>query len=260
MDIPSDPGNTGEELLRRLEELRPEVSLPGYWRMVAKNCGQWAHEISVGPYWTEAKTRLDQWRTEYRSDADADLLPAPGLPDFVSKAEKSIRDKVFRDCKDRPALLEEIFPVEGPAVPRLNDLVRTRVACRYIDGVEFLASKLASLGQEMGLAAERHRRGSIEGYFAQHITLRQPVIYRLAGAEELTDVKCEIQVASEMATHMWDASHPLYESIRSVNADPEDWQWKPDSPRFISHQLGHMIHLADGLLVQLRRSIDRGKV
>lgn len=246
---------TDEEWLRRLAELRPEVRLPGFWTNVAENCARWAAEVSVGPFWAQAKVRLDRWRMEYRAASQADLLTQPDLPSFLPKPEKSIYDKLFRRCKDVRDYIDKAIPREGPPVPRLGDLVRTRIVCRYIDGVEFLATKLMELADEMGLSPSRRREGRLEGYFAQHVTVSQDVIFRLAGYGELAKIICEIQIASEMATRMWDAAHSLYEIVRGTGDDPEDWQWKPDDPRFISNQLGHMIHLADGLLVQLRRSI-----
>jgi len=246
--------------LRELAALRPEVRLPGYWKNLAENAARWAAELTVGPFWTEAKNRLDQWRTEYRALTEADLLLQPGLPDFVSKPETSIRDKLFRRCKDDPEYVQKALAGEGPPIPRLGDLVRTRISCRYIDGVEFLANKLFALAKEMGFHSERWREGRIEGYFAQHVIVQQDVIFRLGGQGELGKIRCEIQIASELATRMWDAAHPLYESVRGSAVAPENWQWKPDDPQFISSQLGHMIHLADGLLVQLRRAGKKGRL
>jgi len=250
---------TEADWLRQLAAVRSEVRLPGFWTNLAENCARWAEELSVGPFWTEAKRRIDQWRMEYRAANDADLLSQPGLPSFTSKAEGSIRDKLFRRCKQEADYLAKAVEKEGPPIPRLGDLVRTRIACRYIDGVEFLANKIVGLADEMKLSPERRREGRIEGYFAQHITVQQEVIFRIVGHGQLAKVVCEIQIASEMATRMWDAAHPLYESARREAADPEDWQWKPNDPRFISNQLGHMIRLADGLLVQLRQSMKNRK-
>lgn len=251
------PKLSEEECLRELANIRSEVLLPGFWKNLAENSEQWAEEVSVGPFWAEAEHRLDQWRTEYRSTNDGDLLSRPGLPKFESKSENSIRDKVFRRCREKADYIKTAIQREGPPIPRIGDLVRTRIACRYIDGVEFLANKILALAEEMSLSSRRRREGRIEGYFAQHITVQQQVIFRLAGHTELATIICEIQLASEMATRMWEAAHPLYEDARRDHAEPEDWQWKPTNPQFISSQLGHMIHLADGLLVQLRQSNKR---
>ena len=245
--------NTTDERKGERGEVRPEVALPGFWAMLAQNGDRWAAELSVGPFWAAAGSSLDQWRAEYRSETGADLLPNVGLPAFTAKSESSILSKIARRFPEHDNYAKNAFPLDGPPIPRIGDLVRTRIACRYIDGVEFLTSKLFGLAKELNLSPERSREGRIDGYFAQHITVHQEVIFRLAGQTQLGNVACEIQVASEMATRMWDAAHPLYEQIRERCNAPEEWQWKPDDPRFISNQLGHMIHLADGLLVQLHR-------
>jgi hypothetical protein len=248
-----------ERCMKDLGAVRQEVLLPGFWALTAENCLRWAEEISVGPFWSEAIRKVDQWRTEYRGNTGSDLLAAPGLPKFVAKAEQSIKGKVLRRCKEKSDFLARAFPKSGPPIPHLGDLVRTRIPCRYIDGVEFLTNKIVGLAEEMDIDPKRRREGRIEGYFAQHVVIAQPAIFRLAGQSELATIRCEIQVASDLATRMWEASHAIYESGRGEASDPEDWQWKPTDSRFISHQLGHMIHLADGLLVQLRESTREKK-
>lgn len=244
------------EWLRRLGEIHSEVLLPGYWSTLASNCESWANEISAAPFWGEVSKRLDSWRGEYSANTGTNLLARPGLPSFIAKSESSICNKLFRKCKQDPNYFAKAIRNENPKIPRLGDMVRTRIACRYIDGVEFLASKLVGLGTDFGHAPLRTREGRIEGYFAQHVTIEQEVIYRFGGAKSLTKIRCEIQIATELSTRMWEAAHPLYDLIRGEESDPEDWQWKPDDARFLCNQLGHMIHLADGLLVQLRKNIN----
>ena len=238
--------------LAKLGEVREEFLIPDYPKILAENTDTWANEISAGPFWTRTKRSLTQWRTEYKSLIGADLLPRPDLPDFQGKTEGGIRDKLTRLCRTHQDNLSQVVAEKGPPIPRLNDLVRTRMACRYIDGVEFLAKKLTEIAAQTNCSVELSREGRIEGYFAQHITLGQSVIFRLAGHEQMATINCEIQLASELATRVWDASHPLYEDARTRSTSPEEWQWKPTDPHFIANQLGHMIHLADGLLVQLR--------
>jgi ppGpp synthetase/RelA/SpoT-type nucleotidyltranferase len=259
MPSPSKKANPKAEWLQQLAEIRPEVRVPGFWRGIAENSATWAAEVSAGPFWKEAERRLEQWRTSYRLETDAALLARAGLRQFDSKSAESIEDKLFRRCTTDKEYLQKAIEKSGPPIPQIEDLVRTRIPCRYIDGVDFLATKLFDLAAEMHLAPERRRKGSIEGYFAQHILLQQEVIYRSGGQGTIAKIVCEIQIASDMATHMWEASHPLYEDVRGDRADPEDWQWKPTDPRFLSNQLGHMIHLADGLLVQLRQVTRRQK-
>ena len=238
--------------IAKLAEIRKEFSIPNYLGVLAENAETWAQEISVGPFWKKANASLTKWRTEYRALMDGDLLPQPSLPKFESKSKDSILDKLVRKCKSTPDDLSTLISKEGPPIPKLNDFVRTRVACRYIDGVEFLAKKFMEVGAETSCAMHLTREGRIEGYFAQHITVEQNVIFRLAGHQQMATILCEIQLASELATRVWQASHPLYADARIRRDAPEEWQWRPNEPRFIANQLGHMIHLVDGLLVQLR--------
>lgn len=254
---PADTKLMEQEWLDQLCQSRPEVALPGYWQTVADNCTRWAEEVSVSPFWAEAKIQLDQWRSEYKQETGADLLSQVGLPSFCGKSAESIKRKLIRHCRSEADYVQKALPKGGPPIPRLGDLVRTRVVCRYIDGVEFLTSKFEHLAYNMQLKPTRRREGRLEGYFAQHLIVDAEVIFRFGGSSELARIVCEVQVASELATRMWEASHPLYEFSREEEKPPEDWQWNANDPRFIANQLGHMIHLADGLLVQLRRATKR---
>ena len=79
-----------------------------------------------------------------------------------------------------------------------------------------------------------------------------PVYFRFGGQPISCDVTCEVQIATALATHVWENSHGLYENTRVNLEKSEDWQWNPRDPRFLSRQLGHMIHLADGMFCNLR--------
>ena len=215
----------------------------------------------MGPYWSEASKQLSSWITEYRSKTSGSLLARPGLPKFEGKSGDRIYSKLYElrlkseNCKD------DLFSKEGPPIPKLNDLVRTRISCQYVDGVEFLGSKLYSLAEHMGIEHERTREGRLEGYFAQHVNFVEDVFYRFGGGREPGSIICEIQLSTELSTRVWETTHHIYEVSRGTGEMPEDWQWNPKDSRFLSRQLGHMIHLADGLLVQLRESttLRKGK-
>jgi hypothetical protein len=240
-----------ENIQNSLSKLRAEYSTPGFWQNIDVNSRQWAADISVGFFWAEVNRRLPDWHAEYKTLTGSDLISGLELGGFVHKSTKSILNKLSRyELKNE---LIKYIPTEGPPIPQIGDLVRTRIKCQYIDGVEFLSSKIEILGIELTVSPSRERQGKIEGYFAQHINILHDVTYREAGFGRLAKISCEIQIASSLASQMWETSHPLCERVRSeTQSSPENWQWTPNDPRFIANQLGHMLHLADGLLVQLR--------
>ena len=242
-----------------MAERFPETGLPGYWETLAENCDQWANEVTVSRFWKEAETCLPKWRTGFRAKFKGDLLTGLSLPKFVGKEAKRIEEKISARCGSDPAEIEALFPKGCDAIPRLNDLVRTRVSCRFVESVEYFADRLVELATEQGLDPARSREGRIQGYFAQHVTFRYPLTYRIGGTHRSVEVMVEIQVATEMSTRVWEATHAIYEDARRGKDDPAEWQWNPRDPRFVSRQLGHTIHLADGLLSQLRDHVGAGR-
>lgn len=250
---------TESEWLKELGEVRHELSIPGYWQSLEENCAQWAKEVFVGPFWNEASQQLVNWIGEYRSETGGALLGQLGLPKFQGKSAERICSKLYQQRFKEKNFKVEAFPKEGPPIPKLNDLVRTHISCQYIDGVEFLANKLEQLAQQMDLEPQRSREGRLEGYFAQHVNFVQNVFYRFGGGTEPCSVICEIQLSTQLATRIWETTHPIYEGTREIDEKAEEWQWNPKDTRFVSRQLGHMIHLADGLLVQLRESVIQKK-
>jgi hypothetical protein len=97
----------------------------------------------------QSETQVDWGRTEYRATTNGDLCRNPTSKLHVEVRKKN-RDKLFRHGNSALTTFRKP-PRDGPPIPRLGDLVRTHVACRYIDGVEFLANKIFDLAEEMKL-------------------------------------------------------------------------------------------------------------
>ena len=249
----SSPATARSHFWEKWVILRPELTTPGYWNNLPENCAQWAREVNICPFWLEFARQRSAWSNEFHHATGGSLLTRDQLPQFYGKGHKRIQAKVEQLTTGKRAKDPTRFwPTEGPPVPRLNDLVRTRVECQFLDGVEFIGSKLELLAEKMGLKVARAREGRLEGYFAQHLYFDHKVFYRIGGGTEQVTIKCEVQVATQLATRIWYESHDVYEEWRGRKEAQEDWQWNPKDSRFIARQLGHMIHLADGLLVQLR--------
>ena len=249
----SSKSSVESDFWNRCGDLRPELTVPGIWTCLEENCCQWASEVDVSPFWKAVIDRQPAWSNEFTQQTAGGLLMSAELPKFLGKGEERIRSKSFDCARDRDSHTpRKIWPVGGPPVPMLNDLVRTRVVCQFVDGVEFLSEKLDLLATELGIPHSRFREGRLEGYFAQHFYFDQNVFFRFNRTVNPTTIKCEVQVATGLATTIQAQVHTVYSKWRGQREKRDDWQWNPKDPRYIARQLGHMMHLADGLLVQLR--------
>lgn len=254
-----DVALSDQRFWKAAKKLRPEIGLAGYWDALQKNCDQWATDLSVAPFWKAVKERQPSWANDFQRRTSGALLAGPLVPDFVAKNMARAKEKLVQDWirAERPNDVAPFWPTDGPPVPFINDLVRTRVECQFLDGVEFFGARLEELAGELGVTCARKRQGRLVGYFAQHFCFTDNVIFRFGGGQQLASIQSEVQIATALATRIWEESHRTYEEWRVQSEEPEDWQWKPNDPRFTARQLGHMIHLADGLLVQLRDSAKR---
>lgn len=235
-------------------DLPPECSVPGYWDTLAENTEDWAPVISVSALWRSASAELDSWKKEYHRTTSGILIKGTSLPNFIGKSAHRIEEKTMEKLKGAKGSefnVKEIFDQSVP-VPNIEDLVRVRLETHFLDGVPFLAQKILSLAKSYDAEASIEAKGKLSGYFAQHLTFRLPVHFRFNGITTSCVVTCEVQVATKFATLVWENSHGLYEVSRIKEERSEDWQWSPNDPRFLSRQLGHMIHLADGLFCNLR--------
>lgn len=171
-----------EDWLKGLCAKRSELLIPGYWGNIEENCEQWAEEVSVNPYWLKASSSLKEWIKEYRKKTEGALLTKIGFPKFNGKKEHRIKSKLYNRHQQDSTFIPLELSKDKPPIPKLNDLVRTRISCQYFDGVEFLSDKLFALAKSMDLEPEKSLQGSIEGYFAQHVCFKTNVFYRLGGA------------------------------------------------------------------------------
>lgn len=243
-----------------LQCLPPVCLIPGYWDTLAQNSENWAQEVSVSPFWRGVKEHLVNWRKDYRRTYSGELYTNLELPGYVGKSAERTKEKTLKKIKENggDAKAGRLVFDQRVAVPRIEDLVRVRLNAQFLDGVPYLARKVYELAQSHADDVEIEAKGSLKGYFAQHVRFRLPVHFRFDGLAQSCKVTCEIQIATSLATHVWENSHALYESTRMTLEKSEDWQWNPKDPRFVSRQLGHMIHLADGLFCNLRDQLKSG--
>lgn len=230
-----------------------------------------ARSFVGGEYWQSVLSRLRELDADHRHRREPLLAHPPvcGNPQHVAPGEvqdkwdctghvtwkdfDSVRDKLFRKNRRDGHLdgtaREHATPV-GPWCifdGRVSDLVRTTIVVRRFDGIQVVAKMFSDVATDFdGVRLEAQWRATPAGYHAHHIDVVVPV--RTPHSDSL---KVEIQLCSQLQEVLRDLTHTLYAKYRcDPNADSLAWQHDPYCEEFTPNYLGHLLHLADGLIVK----------
>jgi ppGpp synthetase/RelA/SpoT-type nucleotidyltranferase len=141
----------------------------------------------------------------------------------------------------------------------LDDLIRTTLVCRYLDGPEQVCKAIARKADEFKLVNEFGPRATDEGYYAFHCYVKIPVDLMVgdAGTIALTPVEIEIQVTTQLQEILSDLTHPFYRTRRIGPSRPPPLdRWDFSSIEFRASYLAHTLHLIEGMIVQLRNEAE----
>jgi hypothetical protein len=205
--------------------------------------------------------RLKDCSLAYAKSGGYRLFMTEDIDNAVSLVRKS-----FESTLDKSYRLNILWnrrfprePVGGWYCPnnwfqRLDDLIRTSVVCKYLDGLECVASGLMSLATELGFQADSVPRATDNGYYAIHFYVEVPITIAGDGYQPLDiRLKCEIQITTQLQEILRQLTHTFYEHERIKNAsDRQSWKWAFASPRFKATYLGHTLHLIEGLILEIK--------
>lgn len=221
-------------------------------------------EVTSSKFWTDLLALLAEANDEYKIQKGDDLLDSYTVP-LHRKNFDSFLNKTYR----KNVLQNNLFPAPpngGWILPpawysSVNDIVRTTISVRYLDGVEFLSDRLVELCKNASLSTSLDFEARSEGYYAAHLyftpTIRVPDI-------DWTQIERQFHVEVQITTHVKEAIkailHPIYERarIRAVATNEKDWRWDLTSDEFVASNLGHIIHYVEGMIVRIRDE-QRGK-
>jgi ppGpp synthetase/RelA/SpoT-type nucleotidyltranferase len=176
---------------------------------------------------------------------------------FRSKPYDSVVDKTFRlNCH-----WNRRFPKEPPGgwykaenwFGRIDDLIRTLLVCRYIDGPETICREIERIAKVCNLSSSYEPRATNQGYYAYHSQIMIPIDIFVGGQPQNVHIKLEIQVTTQLQEILRDLTH-LYYRQRRVTDQPNriaaNWDYTSNS--FRASYLGHTLHLIEGMIVSLR--------
>lgn len=208
--------------------------------------------------WIDILTQLSDYSTEYLAKTNYQLLVADFKPELVTKSFSSFFEKTFR----KNIVYNKKFPnppYEGWATPdnwieNTNDILRTFFVVKYLDGVEFLMTKIQNSLNENSFVCKNHFEARDEGYYAVHIyTQTDFEIPKIDWDTEVKPVSIELQITTQLQEVIGKLTHQLYED-RRIRQDKSDkkWQWNYESEEFTTNYLGHILHYVEGMIMEVR--------
>jgi ppGpp synthetase/RelA/SpoT-type nucleotidyltranferase len=182
---------------------------------------------------------------------------------FDTKSFESVLNKLYR----HNVLYNRRFPAphrDGNIRPdelyeKINDLLRTRIICKYMDGPRYVCECLSKRCTGMGIDNSYKELSTDAGYYAFHFYFKLPVEINIADHFAIRNIPVEIQFFTQLSEVIAILTHGLYEERRlepqlSLN---KEWKWDPSSTAFRSAYLGHGLHLLEGIIQALKDDLSR---
>jgi len=179
---------------------------------------------------------------------------------IVTKPFNSFLEKTYR----KNILLNTNFPDPPPGgwllpddwFSRINDIARTTVTVRYLDGVEYILSYIQGVARDIGATTTCDYEASLEGYYAVHLYLTKDIdIVDQWYSKLRRTFTLEIQITTQIKELVKSILHSFYEKARLASLserDGKNWRWDYKSDEFVASNLGHLIHYVEGMIVQVR--------
>src|SRR5271157_2509592 len=213
-------------------------------------------DLENSELWIKILENLREYNDEYYIKTNYQLF-REYTPSIVIKPYQSFLLKTYR----KNILENKRWPDEpfgGWYFPenwlsRINDTIRTLFEVKYLDGVEFLISKIETLCKERNDRFEYHLEARDEGYYAGHVYITQQFeIPKITWDTEIITPKVEIQITTQLQEVIQQLLHNYYEENRKSTDKSENWQWKFRSNEFSANYLGHILHYLEGMIVEVR--------
>lgn len=210
-------------------------------------------------FWLRLTDNFHEYNDEYLLNNTGYDLLRDYKPTLLTKPFTSFFLKTYR----KNVLLNKNWPKEpqgGWILPsnwhsKINDIVRTLIEVKYLDGVEFMIQKIKAFCEDRGSECLVFMEAREEGYYAAHLYLKQSFeVPRMTWDTEKVEVSVEVQLTTQLQEVIRKLLHNYYEDVRKLDREREDvkWQWDYKSEEFAANYLGHILHYVEGMIMEVR--------
>lgn len=206
--------------------------------------------------WTGLREQLREANAQYQVDTRFLLLNVDQPLVLHRKPFQSYLLKTFRkNCLSPswPYKPEPNWFLPDRCIPEINDLIRTRLIVRYLDGVEYLLNRIQASAESNGLAFRSDMEAKEDGYYAAHAYLSFTCdVPTEAWVVAPTTISIELQITTQIQEVISNLTHQVYEQRRAELAPRDKWQWNYRSPQFKTNYLSHILHYMEGMIMDVR--------
>jgi ppGpp synthetase/RelA/SpoT-type nucleotidyltranferase len=259
--------------VKETEESPDRLSFDRYEAWLATKCehaqlaNARARFETVGDRMISDISHSDEWRAlldsyrdiedQYTRTCGFKLFATPEPPTLTLKPYDSLLSKSYRKNvlanRDWPKP-----PASGWITPenwyqKTNDVVRTAIVVKYLDGVEFLVEHIRRIANDGSRTFSVDYEARDEGYYAAHCYVTFDLeVRKLDWDTERVPVRVEIQITTQLQDVIRKLTHQYYENRRMKDASDLKWQWNYTSPEFVPNYLGHILHYVEGMIMEVR--------
>jgi hypothetical protein len=209
-------------------------------------------------FWKKLLIELNEINDKYLIKTGVHLLIPSIKHEIFTKSLDSVVIKAYRknilNNKNYPDPPKDGWITPENWFEKINDIIRTTITVKYLDGVDFLIKELDAYTCKNSLCFQSSFEAREEGYYAAHSGITYEFsIPDIHFKPNKVNINIEIQVTTQIQEIIKTLLHKHYEEKRKVEI-PNDykWQWDHKSPEFIPNYLGHIIHYVEGMIIEIR--------
>ena len=224
-----------------------------------------SNEFEKSVFWSQFIENLKEYDSDYLLNTGYHLL----IPNFELKLYVKSFDsfllKTFRknilDNKNWPNEPEIGWILPNNWYNKINDILRTLIVVKYLDGTDFLIENIKSHCVQHNQDFKCFLEAKEEGYYAVHLYTKQEFeIPRIDWDTEKIFVSMEIQITTQIQEVIRNLLHKYYEEKRkTIKQADMKWQWDYKSDEFVTNYLGHILHYMEGMIMEIRNKQIEGE-
>lgn len=220
-------------------------------------------KFETSAFWAQLLRNIDNYNAKYYLATGYHLFANQEKPEIFIKEFDPFLLKTYR----LNVILNNNWPKEpsgGWIIPdkcydRINDILRTLITVKYLDGVDFIVEEIKLLCQLNNKECKVDFEAKDDGYYAVHIYIKETFeVPRASWDTEIINLWIEMQVTTQLQEVIRKLTHKYYEDRRKrIEVDNLKWQWNYESKEFMANYLGHILHYIEGMIMEVRKQDER---